>query len=90
MRPPDAERRPRGAAVQDPHRTAQVKTNGTRWVDQELAAVEAKLHAARITLANGIIPTPTIRSAAIGLVALDAALRDDLAVVAAMAGELST
>jgi len=55
------------------------------WLTAELDAIEDKLRAAKLTIAaRGIVPAPAVRSAAVQLVALDAALADDLALVHAM------
>jgi hypothetical protein len=87
----DTERTPGLGARGSPKETSdrlKVDTDPTAWVAAELASVEDRLRAARLTIgARGIIPRPAIRSAAIALVALDAAVTDDLTVVRAMRPE---
>jgi hypothetical protein len=95
MMPPDAEVGPEGPTTKSayqaarlPQRTQQVGQPGLDWLTAELAAVEEKLRAARQTIAaRGIVPRPAIRSAAVQLVALDAAVGDRLDLVHVMRPE---
>jgi hypothetical protein len=53
----------------------------TAWVEVELAAIIDTLQRAKLTARAGFVPRPAIRSAAVALAALDAAISDDLDLV---------
>jgi hypothetical protein len=66
-------------------------TTGTReataWVETEIDTIVDTLQRAKLTARAGHLPRPALRSAAVALAALDAALSGDLEIVRRMRAE---
>lgn len=71
------------------NRTRNASPAGAKlWLIDEIENVVDDLHAAQLVTRAGVVPAIHVRRAACRLVALDAALTDDLALVGAMTAEL--